>query len=131
MSFFNRKELLPLALYGMLLPALGVTLLLLIHPSLPKAAIISGSLLGLLAVFLQLVALYFYRDRPADSLMKYYYYGLVARFFAVCTLFALTLLFTKIDETGFTFSFIISYVCYSVFEVIYLTNKINHWNRPV
>lgn len=131
MSFFNRKELLRLALYGLLLPAFALTLLLLFYPTLPKAAILFGSLLGLLAVCMQLIALYFYRNRPANSLIKYYYYGLVARFFAVCALFALTLLFTKIDETGFTFSFIISYVCYSVFEVIYLTNKINHWNRPV
>ncbi|TVQ68254.1 MAG: hypothetical protein EA360_00250 [Balneolaceae bacterium] len=128
MSFYNRKELRRLLIYGLLLPSAVLILMLISFPQISAPAVISGFLLGFLAVGLQLGALFIYRRKGLENFVKYYYYSLAARFFLICALFALVLILTKIDETGFTFSFIISYVCYSVFEVIYLTNKINHTN---
>lgn len=131
MVLFKRNELLRFALFLILIPAIILSILFFLSPELPVIAIISGVLLGLFTVLMQLIALFIYRERKIDDFTKFYFYSLAARFFVVCTLFALVLILTKIDETGFTFSFIISYVCYSVFEVKILTNKMNHWNRPV
>lgn len=131
MVLFKRNELLRFALFLILIPAIILSILFFLSPELPVIAIISGVLLGLFTVLMQLIALFIYRERKIDDFTKFYFYSLAARFFVVCTLFALVLILTKIDKTGFTFSFIISYVCYSVFEVKILTNKMNHWNRPV
>lgn len=131
MALFNKNELLRLALILVLIPAIILTILFFFIPQSPVIAIVTGVMLGFFTVFMQIIALYIYRKRKIDDFTKFYFYSLAARFFVVCTLFALVLIVTKIDETGFTFSFIISYVCYSVFEVKILAKKMNHWNRPV
>lgn len=123
MALFKQNELLRFALFLVLIPAIALALLFFFFPGLPFIAIISGVMLGLFTVLMQFAALYLYRKRRIDDFTKFYFYSLAARFFVVCTLFALVLILTKIDEAGFTFSFIISYVCYSVFEVKILTNK--------
>ncbi len=57
------------------------------------------------------------------AFMKIFFFSTAIRFILVLVLFGILLGFTKIDEIYFTVSFIISYLCQSVTEMIFI-NKI-------
>ncbi|HBQ58278.1 MAG TPA: hypothetical protein DD671_01260 [Balneolaceae bacterium] len=86
-------------------------------------AVLSGVLLS--AIFVCSSAWIFDAFQYAENALfiKIYIFSIVLRFLLVLLLFGILLGTTKIDEIYFTVSFIISYLCQSVTEMIFL-NKI-------
>ena len=84
----------------------------------------SGHLLGMITVILHLVSSYIFGSKEGEKFLKAYFWSLIARFFAVCFIYAMIILWTEIEEISFTFSFVISYLFHSGIEVIFLNNKL-------
>ncbi len=63
-----------------------------------------------------------FENTEGSLFIKVYVFSIAIRFLIVLTLFIILLATTKIDEIYFTVSFIISYLCQSVTEMI-LINK--------
>ncbi|MAO64200.1 MAG: hypothetical protein CL666_04305 [Balneola sp.] len=86
-------------------------------------AVLSGVLLS--AIFVCSSAWIFDVFQYAENALfiKIYIFSIALRFLLVLLLFGILLGTTKIDEIYFTVSFIISYLCQSVTEMIFL-NKI-------
>lgn len=85
----------------------------------------AGYTVGLLTVVFHYIASHFTRKSSGRKFFRYYYAGLILRFFVVCGLFVFLLVMTKIDEFSFTVSFIISYLLNSINEVIFLNQKLS------
>ena len=85
-----------------------------------------GYMLGMVTVVLHLASSFFFKKYSQKEFITYYYSALLVRFFIVCALFLLILVFIKIHEFSFTVSFIISYIFHSVIEVIFLHQKLSN-----
>lgn len=86
-------------------------------------AVLSGVMLS--ATFVSSSAWVFDTFKNAENRLftQIFFFSIVVRFLLVLALFGILLGVTKIDEFYFTVSFIISYLCQSVTEMIFL-NKI-------
>lgn len=86
-------------------------------------AVLSGVLLS--AIFVCSSAWIFEAFQHAENalFLKIYFFSIALRFLLVLLLFGVLVGTTKIDEIYFTVSFIISYLCQSVTEMIFI-NKI-------
>ncbi|HET8864588.1 MAG TPA: hypothetical protein VFM80_02750 [Gracilimonas sp.] len=86
-------------------------------------AVLSGVMLS--AIFVSSSAWIFDAFKNAENRLftKIFFFSTAVRFLLVLTLFAILIGVTKIDEFYFTVSFIISYLCQSVTEMIFI-NKI-------
>ncbi|MGF1671424.1 MAG: ATP synthase subunit I [Balneolaceae bacterium] len=105
-----------------------VFVLFLIHiillPSEYKTGVAAGYFLGLFSVFAHFIFFRSSKKYEDQSFARYYYIGLFIRFLLVCLIFLLLLIFTKINEIGFTLSFIISYLFHSVMEIIFINKQL-------
>lgn len=86
-------------------------------------AVLSGVMLS--AIFVSSSAWIFDAFKNADNRLftKIFFFSTAVRFLLVLALFGILIGVTKIDEFYFTVSFIISYLCQSVTEMIFI-NKI-------
>lgn len=86
-------------------------------------AVLSGVMLS--AIFVSSSAWIFdtFKNVENRQFMQIFFFSVVVRFLLVLALFGILVGVTKIDEFYFTVSFIISYLCQSVMEMIFL-NKI-------
>ncbi len=83
-------------------------------------AIFFGYTLSLLFVLSSIIIIHNFWDSKETVFFKVFLYSLPIRFFVVLTTFAILLKTTKIDEIYFTVSFIISYLCHSITEMIFI-----------
>ncbi len=85
--------------------------------------LISGFLLSLLSVLVSSWIIERFWEAEFNQFNKIFFFSLFIRFIVVVGVLALLLGVTKIDEIYFTVSFIISYLCHSITEMIFF-NKI-------
>lgn len=86
-------------------------------------AVLSGVMLS--AIFVSSSAWIFDAFRNVENRLftRIFFFSTAIRFLLILSLFGILLAVTKIDELYFTVSFIISYLCQSVTEMIFI-NKI-------
>jgi hypothetical protein len=87
---------------------------------------LTGYSLGLFAVLIHLFTTLLSKNVSDRHFSNTYFFSLFVRFLIVCVIFTAILIMTKIDEFGFTVSFIISYIFHSVNEVIFLNRKLSN-----
>src|SRR5690625_7721982 len=80
------------------------------------AGLLTGYFLGLLAVLMHYLIIWFTRDLEHELFFMFYYLGVFLRFTAILILFTLLLVLVNIEQISFTLSFIISYIFHSVIE---------------
>lgn len=85
--------------------------------------LITGFLLSLGSVLVSSWIIESFWEAEFNQFNKIFFFSLFIRFFVVVGVLALLLGVTKIDEIYFTVSFIISYLCHSITEMIFF-NKI-------
>lgn len=85
--------------------------------------LISGVLLSAVSIHVSAWVLEAFWDAEWNQFNKIFFFSLIGRFFIVVLILGILLGATKIDEIYFTVSFIISYLCYSITEMIFF-NKI-------
>ena len=83
----------------------------------------AGYFLGSISLIISCWVIDHFRDSSSKVFMRVFFRSLIIRFIATLSLFAIIIDLTKIDEIYFTVSFIISYLCQSVTEMIFY-NKI-------
>ncbi|MBO6524562.1 MAG: hypothetical protein JJ971_12095 [Balneolaceae bacterium] len=81
----------------------------------------SGVLLSAVSIHVSAWVLEAFWEREWNVFNKVFFFSLIGRFFIVVTVLGILLATTKIDEIYFTVSFIISYLCYSITEMIFFT----------
>lgn len=86
-------------------------------------AVLIGTLLGAVFVVSSAWVVETYQNAENSLFMKIYFISVGVRFLVILALFGILIGMTKIDEIYFTVSFLISYLCQSVTEMIFL-NKI-------
>ncbi len=86
-------------------------------------AVLAGYFLSFIFVISSTLIVQRFWKSDNETFFKAFILSIPFRFFVVLTVFAILLLVTKIDEIYFTVSFIISYLCHSITETIYI-NKI-------
>ncbi len=85
--------------------------------------ILSGVALSLGSILVSAWVIDSFFEREWSAFSKAFFLSIIGRFIFVLIIFAILLGATKIDEIYFTVSFIISYLCYSMTEMIFF-NKI-------
>lgn len=90
---------------------------------------IIGYFLGLSVVLAHLLFIRRTKNLGEADFQKLYFISIFVRFFFVCLIFVALIIFTKIDELGFTVSFIISYIFHSVIEIILLNKQLTSQNE--
>lgn len=86
-------------------------------------AMVLGYLLSYLFVLSNFFVVRKIHMENQERFFKLFFGALAGRFLAILLLFSLVLIALKIDQIFFTVSFIISYIFYSVIEIIFI-NKI-------
>lgn len=86
-------------------------------------AVVSGALLSSIFVMSSAWVIHTFSERESGTFVKIFFGAMGIRFLLTLAVFILLLKETKIDEIYFTVSFIISYLCQSVTEMIFL-NKL-------
>lgn len=86
-------------------------------------AVLSGVLLSSIAISSSAWIFDKFKNAPSKVFTKVFFISTLIRFFLILALFGILVGVTKIDEIYFTVSFIISYLCQSVTEIIFI-NKI-------
>lgn len=102
----------------LLLLALGLML-----PEKSLAAVVLGYLLSYLFVLSNFFVVRKMQMDDQGRFLKLFFGALAVRFLVTLLLFAWVLVALKIDQIFFTVSFIISYIFYSIIEIIFI-NKI-------
>ncbi len=120
------KKLITLDL--LLLPALVVLFFLLSF--LQWVGVLSGILLSAVSIHVSAWVLEVFWEREWDVFNKVFFFSLVGRFLTVVAVLGILLATTKIDEIYFTVSFIISYLCYSITEMIFFTKILEKKSSP-
>lgn len=111
------KKLIKLDLF--LIPVFVVLFFLL--PLLQWIGVASGILLSAMSIHVSAWVLEAFWEREWEIFNKAFFLSLIGRFFLVIIVLGILLGRTKIDEIYFTVSFIISYLCYSITEMIFFT----------
>ena len=86
-------------------------------------AVVTGVMLSCVFVVSSAWVFDTFRETKTSTFIKIFFASTAIRFLLVIILFGILLGLTKIDEIYFTVSFIISYLCQSVTEMIFI-NKI-------
>ena len=86
-------------------------------------AVVTGVMLSCVFVISSAWVFDTFRETKTSTFIKIFFFSTAIRFLLVLILFGILLGVTKIDEIYFTVSFIISYLCQSVTEMIFI-NKI-------
>ncbi|WP_421774349.1 ATP synthase subunit I [Gracilimonas sp.] len=86
-------------------------------------AVLTGAMLSSVFVISSAWIFDTFRETKTSTFIKIFFFSTAIRFLLVLILFGILLGVTKIDEIYFTVSFIISYLCQSVTEMIFI-NKI-------
>ena len=86
-------------------------------------AVLTGVMLSCVFVISSAWVFDTFRETKTSTFIKIFFFSTAIRFLLVLILFGILLGVTKIDEIYFTVSFIISYLCQSVTEMIFI-NKI-------
>ncbi len=111
------KKLIKLDLFLLLILAI----LFFVLPILKWAGLVLGVGLSAISIHVSAWILEAFWDKEWNQFNKVFFLSLVGRFFIVVLLLGILLGTTKIDEIYFTVSFIISYLCYSITEMIFFT----------
>ncbi|MEQ9310340.1 MAG: hypothetical protein RLN90_12870 [Balneolaceae bacterium] len=85
--------------------------------------LVLGTFISTISILVSAWVLDTFWDSDWDKFNKIFLFSLVGRFLVVVIIIAILLGVTKIDEIYFTVSFIISYLCNSITEMIFF-NKI-------
>jgi len=95
-------------------------------------SLIFGVLLGFFSVLLHLGFSYLTQKIRSDKFMWMFSGGIIFRFLIVIPLFILLIVVTKNEPLIFTFSFILSYIIFSVTEIFWFSRRASHnaRNRP-
>lgn len=83
-------------------------------------AVFLGYTLSLLFLLSSFIVIYKFWNSKDTVFFKAFLFSIPIRFFIVLTAFAILIKTTKIDEIYFTVSFIISYLCHSITEMIFI-----------
>ncbi len=127
---FKKKSLFRKIEYKTFLAGLSVLILILLFAARQyTVSIIIGYFLGLSAVLSHLLFISYTKNLEESKFQKLYFISIFIRFFIVCLIFVALIIFTKIDELGFTVSFIISYIFHSVIEIILLNRQLTSQNE--
>lgn len=86
-------------------------------------AVVTGVMLSSIFVLSSAWVFDFFSGLESKKFIKIFFLSTASRFVLVLILFVILIALTKIDEIYFTVSFIISYLCQSVTEVVFI-NKI-------
>ncbi|SMO32058.1 hypothetical protein [Gracilimonas mengyeensis] len=92
-------------------------------------AVVSGVLLSCIFVVSSAWVFDFFSGLDNKKFMKIFFLSTALRFVLVLILFGIFIGLTKIDEIYFTVSFIISYLCQSVTEVIFINKILDNSGR--
>ena len=111
------RKLIKLDLF--LLPVLVI--LFLVLPVVQWVGLVSGVFLSAASIHVSAWILEAFWDTEWNQFNKIFFFSLIGRFVVVVLVLIILLGATKIDEIYFTVSFIISYLCYSITEMIFFT----------
>src|SRR5690625_4388741 len=84
------------------------------------AGLLTGYFLGLLAVLMHYLVIWFTRDLEHERCFRLYAWGGCLRSTAILIHVTLLLRLVNIEQISFTLSFIISYIFHSVIEIVFL-----------
>jgi len=127
---FKKISLLKKNIYRTVLAGFTVLLFSLLFTEYQKAAaILIGYFLGLSAVLAHLLFIKQTKHLDVSDFQRLYFISILIRFLLICLIFVALIIFTKIDELGFTVSFIISYIFHSVIEIILLNKQLTSQNE--
>lgn len=121
---YSNTESIRKVLTGIFIYAILSTLVVFSIEGISVGSWYTGHLLGMATVILHLASSYIFGRKEGKQFLKAYFWSLISRFFAVCFIYAMIIIWTEIEEISFTFSFVISYLFHSVIEVIFLNNKL-------
>lgn len=113
------KKLLKVSVFTLLLPLLGM----IIFPIESMLSTLFGLTLSAISILVSAWIIDYFWEKEWEVFSKVFFLSLIVRFIVVLILFTIILKVIKIDEIYFTVSFIISYLCYSITEMIFF-NKI-------
>lgn len=113
------KKLLKVSVFTFLLPLLGM----IIFPIESMLSTLFGLTLSAISILVSAWIIDYFWEKEWEVFSKVFFLSLIVRFIVVLILFTIILKVIKIDEIYFTVSFIISYLCYSITEMIFF-NKI-------
>lgn len=83
-----------------------------------------GYLLGLLAIVLHFVMSFFSKHWSDENFFLLYTPAMIIRLIVVLAIFIGLLIWEKFDQFSFTVSFLISYICHSVINIILLNKEL-------
>src|SRR5690625_7566813 len=84
------------------------------------AGLLTGYFLGLLAVLMHYLIIWFTRDLEHELSFMFYYLGVFLRFMSLLLLFTLVLVLVTFVHCSFTLGFIMSNMFDSVMELVFL-----------
>lgn len=113
------KKLLKVSVFTLLLPLLGM----IIFPIESMLSTLFGLTLSAISILVSAWIIDYFWEKKWEVFSKVFFLSLIVRFIVVLISFTVILNVIKIDEIYFTVSFIISYLCYSITEMIFF-NKI-------
>lgn len=127
---FKKINLFKKNIYRTVITGFIVLLFILLFMNFQKAiAILTGYFLGLSAVLAHLLFINQTKHLDVSDFQRLYFISIMIRFLLICLIFVALIIFTKIDELGFTVSFIISYIFHSVIEIILLNKQLTSQNE--
>jgi len=83
-----------------------------------------GYLVGLLAIVLHFVMSFFSKKWSDEHFFLLYTPAMIVRLIIVLAIFIGLLIWEKFDQFSFTVSFLISYICHSVINIILLNKEL-------
>lgn len=86
----------------------------------------AGYGLGLLAIILHFANSFFLKGRNDKQFFLFYILAMLVRLGVVLAIFIRLLLMEKFDQFSFTVSFLISYICHSVINIILLNKELTN-----
>lgn len=92
----------------------------------PAVALLSGFLLSAIFVFSSAWVLDNFWNADSKLFTKVFFFSMVIRFILVLASIGILLGVTKIDKIYFTVSFIISYLCQSIMEMIFFNQLLQN-----
>ncbi|MEQ9266100.1 MAG: hypothetical protein RLN81_12805 [Balneolaceae bacterium] len=109
------KKLLKVSVISLLFPLLGM----IIFPIESMLSTLYGLILSSISILVSAWIIDHFWEKEWEVFGKVFFLSLIVRFVVVLIFFAIILKVIKIDEIYFTVSFIISYLCYSITEMIF------------
>ncbi len=95
-------------------------------PTDPAVAILCGFFLSTMFIFSSAWILDNFWNADSKLFIKVFFFSMIIRFVLVLAAFGILIGLTKIDEMYFTVSFIISYLCQSITEMIFFNQLLQN-----